>query len=503
MLFDEGQMGTRRCTESKGENPPDPPSLLSEGRASSRARIPPPSESGHKSAATSPTTEIFPQMQLPEPAPGSGKEPPGLNLAGGSEMEEIGILVEKAQDEIPALNISRPQTGLSFLVPEAEDVEDLYSRYKKLQQELEFLEVQEEYIKDEQKNLKKEFLHAQEEVKRIQSIPLVIGQFLEAVDQNTAIVGSTTGSNYYVRILSTIDRELLKPNASVALHKHSNALVDVLPPEADSSIMMLTSDQKPDVMYADIGGMDIQKQEVREAVELPLTHFELYKQIGIDPPRGVLMYGPPGCGKTMLAKAVAHHTTAAFIRVVGSEFVQKYLGEGPRMVRDVFRLAKENAPAIIFIDEIDAIATKRFDAQTGADREVQRILLELLNQMDGFDQNVNVKVIMATNRADTLDPALLRPGRLDRKIEFPLPDRRQKRLIFSTITSKMNLSEEVDLEDYVARPDKISGADINSICQEAGMLAVRENRYIVLAKDFEKAYKTVIKKDEQEHEFYK
>ncbi|XP_025915288.1 26S proteasome regulatory subunit 6B [Apteryx rowi] len=372
------------------------------------------------------------------------------------------------QEELPALAAPRPQPGLSFLVPEPEDLEDLYSRYKKLQQELEFLEVQEEYIKDEQKNLKKEFLHAQEEVKRIQSIPLVIGQFLEAVDQNTAIVGSTTGSNYYVRILSTIDRELLKPNASVALHKHSNALVDVLPPEADSSIMMLTSDQKPDVMYADIGGMDIQKQEVREAVELPLTHFELYKQIGIDPPRGVLMYGPPGCGKTMLAKAVAHHTTAAFIRVVGSEFVQKYLGEGPRMVRDVFRLAKENAPAIIFIDEIDAIATKRFDAQTGADREVQRILLELLNQMDGFDQNVNVKVIMATNRADTLDPALLRPGRLDRKIEFPLPDRRQKRLIFSTITGKMNLSEEVDLEDYVARPDKISGADINSICQEVG-----------------------------------
>lgn len=178
------------------------------------------------------------------------------------------------------------------------------------------------------------------------------------------------GSNYYIRILSTIDRELLKPSASVALHKHSNALVDVLPPEADSSIAMLTADEKPDVSYSDIGGMDIQKQEMREAVELPLTHFELYKQIGIDPPRGVLMYGPPGCGKTMLAKAVAHHTTAAFIRVVGSEFVQKYLGEGPRMVRDVFRLAKENAPAIIFIDEIDAIATKRFDAQTGGNGNI-------------------------------------------------------------------------------------------------------------------------------------
>jgi len=322
------------------------------------------------------------------------------------------------------------------------------------------------------------------------------------IDTNYGIIGSTTGSNYYVRILSTIDRELLKPASSVALHRSSNSLVDVLPPEADSRIQLLDEGDKPDVSYTDIGGLDIQKQEIREAVELPLTHFDLYRQIGIDPPRGVLLFGPPGTGKTMLAKAVARHTDAAFIRVVGSEFVQKYLGEGPRMVRDVFRLARENAPAIIFIDEIDAIATKRFDAQTGADREVQRILLELLNQMDGFDQTVNVKVIMATNRADTLDPALLRPGRLDRKIEFPVPDRRQKRLIFSVKTSKMNLSDEIDLEDYVSRPDKISGAQIHSICQEAGMLAVRKNRYIILPKDFEKAYKTVVRKRGDDFMFY-
>ena len=181
-----------------------------------------------------------------------------------------------------------------------------------------------------------------------------------------------------------------------------------------------------------------------------MTHPELYRQIGIDPPRGVLLYGPPGTGKTMIAKAVAAHTDAAFIRVVGSEFVQKYLGEGPRMVRDVFRMARENAPSIVFIDEVDAIATKRYDAQTGADREVQRILIEMLTQMDGFDQSVNVKIIMATNRADTLDPALLRPGRLDRKIEFPQPDRRQKRLVFQACTNKMNLSEELDLEDCKA-----------------------------------------------------
>jgi len=215
------------------------------------------------------------------------------------------------------------------------------------------------------------------------------------------------------------------------------------------------------------------------------------------------MYGPPGTGKTMMAKAVAHHTTAAFIRVVGSEFVQKYLGEGPRMVRDVFRLARENSPSIIFIDEVDSIATKRFDAQTGADREVQRILIELLNQMDGFDQTVNVKVIMATNRADTLDPALLRPGRLDRKVEFPFPDRRQKRLILQTITAKMNLADDVDLEVYVNRSERISAADLQSICQEAGMQAVRKNRYVVIQKDFDKAYRTVVRKTQKDYLFYK
>ncbi|KAJ3414874.1 26S proteasome regulatory subunit 6B [Chytridiales sp. JEL 0842] len=409
-------------------------------------------------------------------------------------MDELGIKQKSTTESTVASG--------KVEVPELTE-QDLYTKLKKLQRHLEFLALQEEYIKDEQKNLKRELIRAQEEVKRIQAVPLVIGQFLEPIDQHTGIVGSTAGSNYVVRILSTIDRELLKPSSTVALHRHSSALVDILPPEADSTISMLGEQEKPDVTYSDIGGLDIQKQEIREAVELPLTHFDLYRQIGIDPPRGVLLYGPPGTGKTMLVKAVAHHTTASFIRVVGSEFVQKYLGEGPRMVRDVFRLARENSPCIIFIDEVDAIATKRFDAQTGADREVQRILIELLTQMDGFDQTSNVKVIMATNRQDTLDPALLRPGRLDRKIEFPTPDRRQKRLIFTTITAKMNLAEEVDLEDFVSRPDKLSGAEIASICQQAGMFAVRANRYVILTKDLEKGYRANVKKTDTEFAFYK
>ncbi|KAJ9467942.1 26S protease regulatory subunit 6B-like protein [Diplonema papillatum] len=391
-------------------------------------------------------------------------------------------------DKVPALSLLNRESG--------------FGNYMQLVKNQSTIDLKTLICKIETKQLIKEELAAKQEVKKIQAVPLIVGQFVEMIDQQRGIVGSSSGPNCYVRVLSTLDREQLKPNASVGLHKQSNACVAILPSETDASISLLAADDKPDVTYSDIGGLDIQKQEMREAVELPLTHGELYRQIGIDPPRGVLMYGPPGTGKTMLAKAVAHHTKAAFVRVVGSEFVQKYLGEGPRMVRDVFRLAKENAPSIVFIDEVDSIATKRFDAQTGADREVQRVLLELLNQMDGFDQSEDVKVIMATNRWDTLDPALMRPGRLDRKIEFPLPDRRSKRLIFQVCTGKMSLADDVDLEDYVTRPDKMAGAMIHAICQEAGMQAVRKNRYVILPRDFEKAYQRHVKKRTDEFEFY-
>lgn len=369
---------------------------------------------------------------------------------------------------------------------------DTYHKKSKLK----LLKIRKEYISNEIDILRRQLARAKEEIKRVKSVPLLMGQFLELIDKNTAIVSSTAGSNSIVKMLSTVEKEALIPNTTVALHRHSSAIVGVLPPEADTSVPVVGEEEKPNVTYSDVGGLDVQKQEIRETVELPILQFDLYKAIGIDPPRGVLLYGPPGTGKTMLVKAVAHHTNSTFIRVNGSEFIQKYLGEGPRMVRDVFRLAREKAPSIVFIDEVDSIATKRFDASTSADREVQRVLIELLNQMDGFDQNSNVKVIMATNRPDTIDPALLRPGRLDRKIEFPLPDRRQKRLVFGAVTSKMNLDPNVDLESLVRRSERLSCADINSVCQEAGMLAVRANRYVIKQEDFDEAYSRVVGRKE-------
>lgn len=215
---------------------------------------------------------------------------------------------------------------------------------------------------------------------------------------------------------------------------------------------------------------------MKEAVELPLTNPELYEDIGIKAPKGVILYGEPGTGKTLLAKAVAHQTSAAFLRVVGSELVKKYAGEGPKLVREIFSAAEDKAPCIIFIDEIDAIGTKRYDSSSAGTQEVQRTMLELLNQLDGFDTRTDVKVIMATNKIESLDPALIRPGRIDRKIKFPLPDEKTKRKIFQIHTSKMNLAEDVNLEEFIMGKDDLSGADIKAMCTEAGLIALRHRR---------------------------
>jgi len=219
--------------------------------------------------------------------------------------------------------------------------------------------------------------------------------------------------------------------------------------------------------------------------------------MGIRPPKGVILYGEPGTGKTLLAKAVANQTSATFLRVVGSELIQKYLGDGPKLVRELFRVAEEYAPAIVFIDEIDAIGTKRYESNSGGEREIQRTMLELLNQLDGFDSRGDVKVVMATNRIDSLDPALIRPGRIDRKIEFPLPDEKTRRMIFKIHTGRMTLADDVNLEELIMAKDDLSGADIKAICTESGLMALRERRMKVTNEDFRKSKETVLYRKNQ------
>jgi len=354
--------------------------------------------------------------------------------------------------------------------------------------------MEEEFVQN-QEVLKPQEEKAQEErtkVDELRGSPMGVGTLEERIDENHAIVGSSVGPEYYVTIMSFVDKDLLEPGCSVLLHNKALSVVGILSDEVDPLVSVMKVDKAPLESYADIGGLESQIQEIKEAVELPLTHPELYEEIGINPPKGVILYGEPGTGKTLLAKAVANSTSATFLRVVGSELIQKYLGDGPKLVRELFRVAEEHSPSIVFIDEIDAIGTKRYDATSGGEREIQRTMLELLNQLDGFDSRGDVKVIMATNRIQTLDPALIRPGRIDRKIEFPLPDIKTKRMIFRIHTSKMTLAEDVNLEEFIHAKDDLSGADIKAICTEAGLLALRERRMKVTHDDFKKAKEKVL-----------
>lgn len=321
-----------------------------------------------------------------------------------------------------------------------------------------------------------------------------VGTLEEIVDDNHAIVSSAVGPEYYVNIMSFVDKDQIEPGTTVLLHNKVLSVVGILADDVDPMVNVMKVEKAPLESYADVGGLTKQIQEVKEAVELPMTHPELYEDMGVKPPKGVIFYGPPGTGKTLLAKAVANETSATFLRMVGSELIQKYLGDGPKLVRELFRVADENAPSIVFIDEIDAVGTKRYDSTSGGEREIQRTMLEMLNQLDGFDARGEVKVIMATNRIESLDPALLRPGRIDRKIEFPHPDVNTKRNIFRIHTSRMTLGDDVNLESFISAKDELSGADIKAICTEAGLLALRERRMKVTQKDFETAKETALYK---------
>lgn len=308
---------------------------------------------------------------------------------------------------------------------------------------------------------------------------------LDAKQTKCVVIKTTTRQTVFLPVVGLVDANTLKPGDLVGVNKDSYLILDALPAEYDSRVKAMEVDEKPTEDYTDVGGLDKQIQELVEAVERPITHSELFKAIGIKPPKGVLLWGPPGTGKTMLARACAAKTKSCFLKLAAPQLVQMFIGDGAKLVRDAFALAREKAPAIIFIDELDAIGTKRFDSDKSGDREVQRTMLELLNQLDGFSSDDRIKVIAATNRPDILDPALLRSGRLDRKVEFPLPDEEGRANIMRIHSNKMNVNfESVNFEELARSTDDFNGAMLKAVCVEAGMLALRRDATELQHEDF-------------------
>lgn len=349
------------------------------------------------------------------------------------------------------------------------------------------MEGEKRFVEGELLRLQKEIKRLKNELDRLKTPPLIIGIVKDVLTDGRVVVKSSTGPDFIVNTAEYVGRENVVVGARVALNKQTLAVMGVLPPSVDPIVMGAEVISRPDTTYDDVGGLKKEIREMKEAVEDPLLKPELFEKVGIEPPKGVLLVGPPGTGKTLIAKAVAHRTNATFIRFVGSELVQKYIGEGARLVRELFELAKEKAPTIVFIDELDAIGAKRLEVATSGDREVQRTLMQLLAELDGFNPLGEVRIIGATNRPDILDDALLRPGRFDRIIEIPVPDYEARREIFQIHTRRMNLADDVDFEALSARSDGCTGADIKAICTEAGMFAIRDNREIVTMSDFVKA----------------
>ncbi|KAI6067943.1 26S protease regulatory subunit 4 [Aix galericulata] len=435
-------------------------------------------------------TELRGQSQSGGHGPGGGKkddkdkkkkyEPPVPTRVGKKKKKT------KGPDAASKLPLVTPHTQCRLKLLKLERIKD-------------YLLMEEEFIRNQEqmKPLEEKQEEERSKVDDLRGTPMSVGTLEEIIDDNHAIVSTSVGSEHYVSILSFVDKDLLEPGCSVLLNHKVHAVIGVLMDDTDPLVTVMKVEKAPQETYADIGGLDNQIQEIKESVELPLTHPEYYEEMGIKPPKGVILYGPPGTGKTLLAKAVANQTSATFLRVVGSELIQKYLGDGPKLVRELFRVAEEHAPSIVFIDEIDAIGTKRYDSNSGGEREIQRTMLELLNQLDGFDSRGDVKVIMATNRIETLDPALIRPGRIDRKIEFPLPDEKTKKRIFQIHTSRMTLADDVTLDELIMAKDDLSGADIKAICTEAGLMALRERRMKVTNEDFKKSKENVLYKKQE------
>jgi len=349
------------------------------------------------------------------------------------------------------------------------------------------------FLENECSRLKKRANRLDEELSNLRSPPFVIGHIQDRMNDN-AIVRSSNGTVFLVSVNSFIDQTKLVPGARVALNQDNLSVIDVLDNAWDPLVSSAEIIESPNVSFSDIGGLEEQIKQIRQAIELPIENPEAFLKFGIESPRGILLAGPPGTGKTLLAKAVATSTKATFLGIVGSELAQKYIGEGGRMVRELFDLASKKAPSIIFIDEIDSIGSKRLDSTTSGDREVQRTLMQLLAEMDGFDSVKDVKIIAATNRPELLDAALLRSGRFDRVVNLPLPQKEARVSILKVHTKNTPLSKNVDINYLSNKTDGFSGAELKSLVVEAAINAISDNRNSVTKSDFVKSIEIINKK---------
>jgi len=384
------------------------------------------------------------------------------------------------------------------------DTTDIIGRTRLLDSEVKIMRSEIMRISHELQSQKDKIKENVEKIKVNKTLPYLVSNVIELLDMDpqgeeeeganvdldsqrkgkSAVIKTSTRQTYFLPVIGLVDHEKLTPGDLVGVNKDSYLILDTLPAEYDSRVKAMEVDERPTEQYSDVGGLGKQIQELIEAVVLPMTHKERFINLGIQPPKGVLLYGPPGTGKTLLARACAAQTKSTFLKLAGPQLVQMFIGDGAKLVRDAFALAKEKTPAIIFIDELDAIGTKRFDSEKAGDREVQRTMLELLNQLDGFSSSSQIKVIAATNRVDILDPALLRSGRLDRKIEFPHPNEEARARIMQIHSRKMNVSPDVNFEELARCTDDFNGAQCKAVCVEAGMIALRRETAQISHEDY-------------------
>jgi len=384
----------------------------------------------------------------------------------------------------PTLDVDPESTPQERLDALQDHYGEILAVHEELREQLDDVEARREELREEVNRL-------QRENETLKTASLYLATVEDLPEDGSAVIKQHGNNQEVLTELSPRLADDLDVGDRVAIND-SFSVQRVLDDETDARAQAMEVDESPTVDYADIGGLDEQLREVREAVEDPLVNPEKFAAVGVEPPSGVLLHGPPGTGKTMLAKAVAKQTDATFIKMAGSELVRKFIGEGSRLVRDLFELAEQKEPAIIFIDEIDAVAAKRTDSKTSGDAEVQRTMMQLLSEMDGFDERGDIRIIAATNRFDMLDSAILRPGRFDRLIEVPHPDEEARERILEIHAAEMNVADEVDFSDLARDTEGFSGAQLASLATEAGMFAIRDDRQEVRREDFDDAHEKLM-----------